>query len=128
MCHVEISITPFQLVYIMFDTETNGFQRIFSQGKEYVELKVKYARLTVAEKLSVMLSSALIILILVLAFSIAMFFISAALVSVMSESVGSAWSCAIMGGAYLIVVVLFIAFRKPLVVNPVTRFVTRHML
>ena len=87
--------------------------------KRLISLYIENVKLTAAEKLTVVMSAA-VLLVVALVFGIFMLaFLSGALVL-------PAWaSYAILGGFFLLLVVLVIAFRKHIIVNPIARFVSR---
>ena len=82
--------------------------------KRLISLYIENVKLTAAEKLTVVMSAAVLLLV-ALVFGIFMLAL-----------VLPAWaSYAILGGFFLLLVVLVIAFRKHIIVNPIARFVSR---
>lgn len=98
---------------------------LWQRLKEYLTHKIEYTRLTVSEKLTLLLAMIAIWLIVLVGVSATLFFLSIALSHLLEESVGPVWSACIVAGCYLIVLVVIFAFRKQLIVNPIARFVTR---
>lgn len=51
-----------------------------------------------------------------------------ALIGIIARSTGLVGAELIMGGFYVLMLVLVIAFRRPLIVNPISRFVSKLFL
>lgn len=103
-------------------------QTLWDRLKELASLKIEYARLTVAERMSILLSTIAIALICLIAVSMFLFFISMSLVEVMAASIGMAWSTFIVAMIYVIVLAVVVLLRKQLIINPIARFVSKLML
>ena len=101
------------------------FQTIFDLVKRLVSLYIEDAKLTVAEKLSLLLSAGLM-LIVVLVFGIfALAFFSGACVELL-ELVLPAWACySILGGVFVIMIIICVLFRTALFVNPIARYISK---
>ncbi len=108
--------------------QTNQFKEFISEGKEYLKLRLEYGKLTVTEKLSILLSNLAVGMIGVLLAVIAFFFLSMAAIDWMAGYLGATWSCLIMAGLYLLLIVSLIVFRKPLILNPMARMISRIIL
>ena len=57
-----------------------------------------------------------------------MFYLSFALVYLMEPYIGLMWSYAVLAGIALLCAVVVIVFRTPLIINPITRFLTKVLL
>ena len=101
----------------------NSFSRLWQQGKDYATLKIEYAKLTAAEKLSVLLSAVAVAFVV---FSLAM--VAWHMPEWIGQSIGMAWGCGIVAVVYIAMMVLLFLLRKPLFINPVSRFVSRLIL
>lgn len=108
--------------------ESNQIQSLWQRVKQLVTLKYEYTRLTVAEKATVLLSTVALVIILFFAGAAVLFFLSVALSHLLAESVGAVWSSVIVAGIYLIVLLIVVSFRKQLIINPISRFITRLIL
>ncbi len=87
--------------------------------KRLISLYIENVKLTAAEKLTVLLLVALVFGIFMLAF------LSGACIELLALVLPAWASYAILGGFFLLLVVLVIAFRKHIIVNPIARFVSR---
>ncbi len=103
----------------------NQFQVLWAEMKETFKLNIDYARLTMAEKLTVLLTTVTFALIAFVLVAIVMFFLSLAIVRCIAEGVGMIWAYFIVCGFYLILLAVILAFRKQLIINPISRFVSR---
>ena len=103
-------------------------QTLWERLKELATLRLEYAKLTAAERLSILLSTVAIALICLIAVSMFLFFISMSLVEVMAKSIGMAWSSFIVSMIYVVVLAVVVMLRKTLIINPITRFVSKIML
>jgi len=108
--------------------QSNAFKAIFNEGKEYLKLQLEYGKLTATEKLTLLLSNLAIGLICVFLAIIALFFLSMSVVDLIAESLGGAWSYLIMFGFYALVILLLYLLRKPLIINPMARMISRIIL
>lgn len=104
------------------------YKSLLSQAKAFVTAKYDYSKLTIAEKLSVLLAYMVISAIaLLIGFSV-LLFLSGALVNILFELTGSeVLSYVIVAGVWLVILLLVLAFKTALIINPVTRFVTKLM-
>lgn len=104
------------------------YTHLWQQTKEYLKLNVEMAKLTLAERVTILLTT---VAVSVVAFALALicfFFLSIAIAHWMSESISLAWAYAIMAGFYLLIIVLLVVFKKPLITDPVARFVSKLFL
>ncbi|MDE7410925.1 MAG: phage holin family protein [Paramuribaculum sp.] len=106
----------------------SGYTRLFAIGKEYVRLKFEYYRLLLVEKLSVLASALVIFLVIGLLCVGCLCFLSVALCELLGSWVGSTWASTIVAGLYAIVAVVVWCLRQQLIVNPITKFISRNIL
>lgn len=104
------------------------YKSLLNQAKAYMSLKYDYSKLTVAEKLSVFLSHVVLFTVIFLLGVGTLLFFSFALTSVLAEATKSTTlaHCIVAGIWALAGLVLYI-FKTVLIVNPVTRLVTKLM-
>ena len=103
----------------------NKFSNIIAELKETLKLNIDYAKLTIAEKMSLLLTAFAFAAVAFIILSIVLLFLSLAVVSCIAESIGAAWAYLIVCGFYLIVLAVIVGFRKQLIINPISRFVSR---
>lgn len=97
--------------------------------KQSAKVELEYSKLTLAEKLSILLSRGIIVLVLIIFAACALFLLEWGLTHWLVQLTGSLWIGVLVSLAVLllILIVLF-GYRKQLVINPVTRFVTKLLL
>lgn len=103
----------------------NKFRTLWIEAKNFFMLNVDYAKFTMAEKLTVLLTAASVCAVAFVLAAIMMFFISMALVRWIAMATGMVGAYFIMTGVYAILFGLIFALRKPLIVNPISRFITK---
>lgn len=97
----------------------------FATARELCKLYVDNFTLLAIEKVSIMMSRALLVLVAGGLALCAFFFISVAVANLLSESMSKMWSYLIMGGVYLLLIVLVFVFRNELITNHITRFLSK---
>lgn len=101
---------------------------IWAEVKETISLNLDYAKLTATEKLTVLLSMAALTLVCFVIVSIIIFLISLGLMLLLAKSTGLFGACMIMAGIYAVLLVVLYFTRKPLIIDPVARFVSHLFL
>lgn len=115
----------------MFAKEKNidTLQQLFAEVKQYAELQKEYVRLHIVEKLTVLASTLILVLVLVALALIALFYLSFTLAYVLAPHVGGLTaSYAIISGGILLLILLVAAFRKRLIVRPLVNFLANLLL
>ncbi len=100
-------------------------KRLVAISKRFIMLNIEYAKLTAAEKFT-MLAGMMAIGILCLACScFILIFLGFACVELFKLFMTPALAYLSTAGIFLVIVVLLILLRKPLVVTPISRMITR---
>ena len=86
----EINQTTFQNKATMFadDNSIENIQQLFFDFKKYLELQKKYTQLEVAEKLTILLSTLILVLLVVILGMVALFYLSFTLAYILDPIVG----------------------------------------
>lgn len=103
------------------------FARLIEKVRNIYRLKVESYKLTFAENLTLGVGGAILGTIMLFFSLIVFFFVSVALCVLLADAVGWFWSPMIIAGAYLLLFVIVVLFRRPLIFNPVARFITRKI-
>lgn len=103
---------------------TSQFNSLWSEIKESLRLNLEYAKLTAAEKITVLLSTAAFALVAFVMVSSIVFFVSLGLVLLLAKSTGMFGASMIMAGIYAVLLVIAFLLRRTLVINPIARFVS----
>jgi hypothetical protein len=115
----------------MFSTDKtiDSLQALFTEVKHYVDLQKDYIKLDITHKLTVLLSTLILILVLVVLGMIALFYLSFTLAYILEPHVeGLMNSYAIITGGILVIAALIYAFRQRLIIQPLTRFLANLLL
>ena len=109
--------------------EDKNFKELITQLKDAAKLEIQYGNLTLAEKLSVLLSQMCIVFVMILFAAFILFMLLWGLESWLTQVSGSLW-VGVLGSIAVLVVLFLILYglRKALVINPVTRIVTKLLL
>lgn len=106
------------------DDSIENIQQLFIEFKKYLALQKRYTRLEIAEKLTILFSTLLLILIAGGIGIVALFYISFMLAYALEPLVGGLTiSFAIISGFHLVLLLLVVAFRKRLIINPMAKFI-----
>lgn len=93
--------------------------------KKYISLEVDYAKLTIAEKLTIFLSALATILICIVIGCFIILLLSFALVDYFNTLMSPVLSYILTASVLLIFMLLLIVFRKRLIINPISKFITK---
>lgn len=96
--------------------------------KAYLTLNIENIRLTVAEKLILLVTGALTLAFCIILGGIALLFITVAVAQVLHFWLPLWASYLIMAAVNLFVLLLLFILRRPLIINPVSRAITRIIL
>ena len=111
------------------DRTIDSLQALFTEVKHYVDLQKDYVKLDITHKLTILLSTLILIFILVVLGMIALFYLSFTLAYVLEPCVGGLTnSYAIITGGILLIGILIYAFRQKLIIQPLTNFLANLLL
>ena len=109
----------------MSETKQDQFHSLWAELKSTLKLNVDYARLTAAEKMTMLLTTVTLALIAFVLVSLIMFFLSIAIVRCLATGVGMIWAYFIMCAFYVVELGVVFVLRMQLVLTPIARFVSR---
>lgn len=98
---------------------------LLDSGKRYVSLQLDNAKLTAAEKLSILFSTIALFAVAFILGLAALVFLTIGLASMLETFIAPFWTYMIVGGFFVILIVVLFIFKEPLLVNPIARFLTR---
>ncbi len=103
-------------------------KELLSQSKVWLESEAEYLKLTAAEKFTIFMSSVVIgaICLALGLFSLAL--ISMALVDLFKLFMAPTLAFLAVAGIVLLIGLILFLLRKPLIINPISRFITRLFL
>lgn len=107
---------------------TDDIRELLTQGTNWVRLQVEYLKLTASEKLIILVSMMVIgaVFLLLLLPAVLMFLF--ALAQVFIDFMPVALAYVSVGGIVLLILAVVLVFRKPLVINPVAKFISKVLL
>lgn len=106
----------------------NTYSRMRQQATDATRLYIRLARLTLAEKITVFLTAAAVAVGVFIFAVIFLFFLSIAVAHWLAPALGLAWSYALISFLFLIFIALLFIFRKAMIMNPISRFISRLLL
>ncbi len=99
---------------------------LFQDIKRYIDLRIKRTKLNAVENLSIFCGRAIVIAAFLLLLLLAILTLTGAVVAAVADCIGSLmWAFVIVGGAYLIIALIFYLLRKRLFVNSMVRTFSR---
>ncbi|WP_455671993.1 phage holin family protein [Phocaeicola sp.] len=111
------------------DNNIDNLQQLFAELKQYAELQKDYVKLHLVEKLTILVSTLILVLVLVTLGIIALFYLSFTLAYVLEPHVGGLMvSYGIISGCIILLVLLIVIFRKRLIMQPMVNFLANLLL
>lgn len=104
---------------------TDEIKELFAQGRDWVKFEVEYAKLTVAEKFTILASTMIIGAICLLMGMVVLILLSFSLAELFKNMMVPSLAYLSVGGIICLLAVVIYLFRKPLLLNPIARFITR---
>ncbi len=106
-----------------------NFQQLYDDIKKYVSLQTEYVKVEFVEKLTILLSTLLIIMLVLILAITGLFYLFFSFAYALVPLVGSiALAFALVSGLYLLLIILIFVFRKTFIINPMTRFLSKLFL
>ena len=111
------------------DKTIDNLQSLFMEVKKYIDLQKDYVKLDITHKLTILLSTLILILVLSVLGVIALLYLSFTLVYILEPHVGGLTiSYAIITGGILLMGILIYGLRKRLIIQPLTNFLVNLLL
>lgn len=111
------------------DKTIDNLQSLFMEVKKYIDLQKDYVKLDITHKLTILLSTLILILVLIVLGMIALLYLSFTLVYILEPHVGGLTiSYAIITGGILLMGILIYGLRKRLIIQPLTKFLVNLLL
>jgi hypothetical protein len=105
------------------------YKKLFTEARRYFSLEWDYTKLTAVEKMAVLLSAVAFVAVVIIIGTFVLHHLFAALISVLASALGCTWGAHLIAAALLLLLLLVVlAFKKQLIVDPVTRFVSKLFL
>jgi hypothetical protein len=101
-----------------------GFRRLLNLAKRYAAVNIEYAKLTAAEKFTLLAGALAVGVVALVCLSFMLVFLSLACVEGFRCLMPLALAYVCTAAIYLVIAVVVIKLRKPLILNPISRFIT----
>lgn len=111
------------------DKSIDNLEALFKEIKKYIELQGQYIKLDMVEKLTILISTLILICVLIVLGMTALFYFSFMLVYTIDSFVNNIIaSYAIIGCCILIIGIVIYALRKKIIFQPMVNFLAKLFL
>ena len=111
------------------DKSIENFQQLFFEFKKYLELQKEYTKLELTEKLTILFSTLIKILVLIILGMVALFYLLFALAYILEPLVGGLMvSFGIIAGINVLLIAIIYFFRRQLIISPMVNFLANLFL
>lgn len=105
--------------------DTAGVRHLINLLRRYITLNLDYARLTTAEKLTILLSTVAFYSMVVAMGTVVLIFLSIGVGHLLATTVAHVAAYLYVAAFYLVIFILLIVFRRKIFVDPICRFITK---
>ena len=106
------------------DKSIENIQQLFAEFKKFLVLQKEYTKLELTEKLTILLSTLIMILVLTILGMVALFYLLFALAYILEPLVGGLMvSLGIIAGINVLLIAIIYFFRRQLIMSPMVYFV-----
>ena len=111
------------------DKTIDSLQALFNEVKHYVDLQKDYVKLDIIHKLTILISTLILILVLVVLGMIALLYLSFTLAYILEPYAGGLTnSYAIITGGILLIGLIVYLLRQRMIIQPLTNFLANLFL
>ncbi len=107
---------------------TDEIRNLFSDSREWIRLEIEYAKLTLAEKLTVLMSALVLGAVCLLMFIVVLILLCFALVYVFELFMNPGFAFLSVAGVLILLIVAVFLLRKPLLLDPLARLISKVFL
>lgn len=107
---------------------SDSLHSIYENGKRWIELEIEYAKLTAAEKITVLMTTLIFGAVCLLLGMVILILLAFALVNVFQSFLSAALAFLCVAGILVVFVALLFFLRKPLLENPISRLISKLIL
>lgn len=104
---------------------SDEYVKLSSLIRRYLKLEVEYVKLTLAEKITLLAASMTVGIIVLALVCFTLFMLAFASVELFRLIMCPALAYVSTAGIFLLILILVMAFKEKLIVNPISRFLTR---
>ena len=111
------------------DKSIENIQQLFAEFKKFLVLQKEYTKLELTEKLTILLSTLIMILVLTILGMVALFYLLFALAYILEPFVGGLMvSFGIIAGINVLLIAIIYFFRRQLIISPMVNFLANLFL
>lgn len=111
------------------DKSIENIQHLFAEFKKFLVLQKEYTKLELTEKLTILLSTLIMILVLTILGMVALFYLLFALAYILEPLVGGLMvSFGIIAGINVLLIAIIYFFRRQLIISPMVNFLANLFL
>lgn len=111
------------------DNSVENIQQLVKEIKRFVELEIGYTKLQLTEKLTILISTMILVLVIIILGMVALFYLSFTLAYVLAPHVGGLMvSFGIITLFLVLLIICAVAFRQKLIFGPMVRFLSSLFL
>ena len=111
------------------DKSIENIQQLFAEFKKFLVLQKEYTKLELTEKLTILLSTLIMILVLTILGMVAPFYLLFALAYILEPLVGGLMvSFGIIAGINVLLIAIIYFFRRQLIISPMVNFLANLFL
>ncbi len=105
------------------------YKKLLIEARKFFALEWDYTKLTAVEKLAVLLSATAFVAVVIIIATFALSYVFSALISGLANVLGCTWGAQLIAAALLLLLLLVVfAFKRQLIVDPISRFVSKLFL
>ncbi len=109
----------------MAERATDTISNLTSLLRHIAGLYLHNARLTAAEKLTLLFSAVALYSVAMILGMVALVFITMAIANLLAAYIAPFWSYLIVGGVFVLMIVAMFVFRAQILLNPIARFMSK---
>ncbi len=112
----------------MTQNADNNVTSLYQAVRRIIVLYIENAKLTLAEKVTHLIGAMVVAIVSLLFALVAFVFAMIGLATLLQDFIEPFWSYFIVTGAFVLIILIVVLLRKPLVYNPLSKFITRLVL
>ena len=105
--------------------QANNVQGLIDNFKKLLALNLDYARLTAAEKLTILLSTIAFYSMVCILGTLVLIFVSIGVGHLLATTVARVAAYLYVAGVYMVLFILLFVFRKKIFIDPTARFISK---
>lgn len=112
----------------MKENITDQIKSIYDSGRRWLELEIRYAKLTATEKITVLMTTLILGAVCLLLGMVLLILLSFSLADVFKSFLSPALAYLSVAGVVVLITIAIILLRRPLLENPISRLISKLIL